>query len=142
MYKIFLVSLILLFSSVVHADNKEYLYHCPTTQELSYTGGYFSSDTTYNGLSIHWYSVISFPFKTPKKVEFIRVNRNICLGGVCEINCAYRINDDRPTFLFIRYNSYESENVGSGPWEGEDNSGCVSDNPTNCQFYLKEHFLF
>jgi len=128
--------LFLIISITSYADSNEFLYHCPYVDDLKYEHGSFSAKTNY-GIPIQWYSYKGFPEKT-LTATFFRVNRNSCLGGSCQIDCAYKLSNGEVVFLFIVYNQYESENVEPGHWESKD-STCINSNPDNCKFYLSEH---
>ena len=118
------------------SSSNNFIYNCPYVDDLIYERGVFSAKTNY-GIPISWYSARSFPEKK-LTAKFFRVNRSSCVGGVCQIDCVYKLSNDYMAFLFIVRNQYESEEVVPGNW-GSDDSTCIDSNPDNCKFYLSEH---
>ncbi|MEO9204244.1 MAG: DUF3757 domain-containing protein [Gammaproteobacteria bacterium] len=132
------IFILFLISSAVFSQNnnkEEFLYSCPSYNDIKYINGQFTATTNYNGLKTDWFSVQSFP-EASVDVIFIRANMgNECIGGLCEIECVYKPNSRAGGYVFLEvpFQAYVFSHVGSGEWHG---NICENSIPSACEFYM------
>jgi hypothetical protein len=108
------------------------IYHCPSIQDIKYENGSFKSTTTYNGVTIDWFSSQRFPEANPSIKKFNFTNYfNDCSDGTCQIYCVYALNNHDVLRFFVTNQSYRFLQSYSGPWS---NRSCTSNNPDICTF--------
>lgn len=134
-----LLTVFFIHNTCYSLNQDETEYHCPSVNDIQYKYGQFNAETSYNGITMLWFSLNTFEEASKPVIKFQFTNGvNDCIGGTCKIYCVYEVGTTQKNMLkmLVSRQDYRFVQPINGPWQ---NKECYSNEPESCIFSVTKH---